>query len=102
MYTHKQLHTRQTHTEGDTPAVTSLRNIPPQANEATNYSVNSLRIHGGNTCRTFPEATHTLTHSAANHSGPKSPARLNVHLKIHTSVAPGMLWKNNEGQKSVC
>lgn len=42
---------------------------------------------------------HTHTHMTGDHRSPKSPARLNVHLKIHTSVAPGMLWKNSEGQK---
>lgn len=38
-------------------------------------------------------STHTLTRPTVDHSSPKSPATLKVHLKIHTCDAPGMLWK---------
>lgn len=94
-----------THTHwGWHPSIIQLKEHFAAGNWASNYSMNSLRIHEGNPCRTFSGAprsnTHTHAYTTANHSSPKSPARLNVHLKIHTSAAPGMLWKNNEGQKS--
>ncbi len=105
MNSHIDQQKTQTHTVGDTPAATSWRNILPQEIEPliTVWTLwgSTKEIHVEHSLG-HHTATQTHTHTTANHTSPKSPARLNVHLKIHTSVAPGMLWKNSEGQKSAC
>lgn len=59
----------------------------------TNYSVNSLEDREETHVKRSPVARHSDKRTHADRSGPKSPAWLKVHLKIHTRICRNALEK---------